>query len=265
MIRSAMASVFLFVCVLTGAAFAHDEPQAVKRGTISGQIMSKSGGPMAGGTVFFFNDASGPPPSSSRYWRVPDEAFEVDNNGRFTAELSEGKYYLGAIRKLTGEPIGPPQEGDLFFISQDKTGKPKQHVLKKGETMDIGIVAEAAPFSRATLAKEGITSVEGAILDAEDKPVEGVLVFAFMTQNMVGRPLFISDKTGRDGRYLLRVYEGGKYYLRVRSNYGGGPPAEGEIMGVYRDNEPVVVKTGESKKGVNIKASKFPGRGPKKE
>jgi len=243
---------------------AHDDPGAVKKGTLSGQVVLDGGGPVRDGMVFFFNASEGPAPSSTHYWRVPSEAFRIDTNGRFTAELMEGSYYMGAMRKASGGLFGPPADGDLFFISQDEQGKPRLHTVKKQETRDLGILG-ATPFRRSQLAKEGTTSVEGTVKDASGRPVEGVLVFAFVTQSMVGRPFFVSDKTDAEGRYLMRVNEGGKYFLRVRDNYGGGPPAAGERMGVYGEREPVTLKTGEHLKGIDITAMKFPGRGPKKE
>jgi hypothetical protein len=74
--------------------------------------------------VYFFNEKAGPPPSATRYWRVPGEAFGTDGNGRFVAEIPEGRYYMGAIRKNSGEPVGPPGNGDPFFVSQDEKGNP---------------------------------------------------------------------------------------------------------------------------------------------
>lgn len=262
--RVLLSVVGILMLTSQGDVFGHDDPGTVKKGTLSGQVIEKGGGPLHDGMVFFFNSAEGPAPSSTHYWRLPSEAFRIDKNGRFTAELIEGQYYLGAMKKLSGELFGPPAEGDLFFISQDEQGKPKLHSVKKQETRDLGILA-AIPFRRSQLAKEGITSIAGVVKDADGRPMEGVLVFAFVTQSMVGRPYFVSDKTDADGRYLMRVHEGGKYFLRVRGNYGGGPPAAGEPMGVYGEREPVTVKTDEHLKGIDIITMKFPGRGPKKE
>jgi hypothetical protein len=129
----------------------------------------------------------------------------------------------------------------------------------------VGIL-EATPFNSASLAKEGLTAIEGTVLDVDGKPVEGILVFAFTTQTIVGRPLFVSDRTGKDGKYRLRVAEGGTYYLRLRENYGGGPLKDSELKGVYGDKEPasaIVIKSGEILKDIDIKAMRFQGRGPK--
>lgn len=247
--------------LLLSAAQARSE----ETGRLTGTVMTKSGVPLAGGTIYLFSESSGPPPSVTKYWRVPDEAFPIEDTGRFAAKVPEGRYFLGAIKKSFPEQLGPPQDGDLFFISQDDTGLPHIHAVKKGEQADIGVVREAVPFSRSSIVKEGITSFEGMVTDADGKPLEGALVFGFLSESMIGRPLYVSDRTGKDGRYLLRLAQGGTYYLRVRSHYGGGPPVEGEIMGVYGERAAMSIKTGESKKNVDIKTSKFPGRGPKKE
>lgn len=255
----AIASIIFLMCAAISA-------QEVKKGTITGQIMIKGGGPMAGGMVFIFNDASGPPPSRDRYWRVPDNVVTMDSEGRFSADLPEGKYYLGAKKALAGKDIGPPQEGDFFYAFSGQEGMPKAYIIEEGKKTDVGVIAGATPFRRDSVRfTDGITAIEGAIIDSENKPVQGALVFAFLAPSMVGRPLFASDRTGEDGKYVLRVYGAGSYYLRVRSLYGGGPPKAGEIIGAYGETEPVAVavKNGEKVKDVNIKVRRFAGRGVK--
>ena len=255
------------VIFLISDVISAQEAKDVKTGTISGQIMIKGDGPMAGGRVFFFKDSSGPPPSREKYWRIPDYMTDIDNRGKFSVELPEGKYYMGAIKKVSEKKnIGPPDEGDLFFAGTNGKGMPKAYIIKQGEKTDVGVIAEAAPFKRSVVKfDDGITAIEGMVIDKGAKPVEGALVFAFLSPSMVGRPLFASERTGKDGKYILRVHEGGKYYLRVRSVYGGGPPKEGEMIGDYDQKEPIIadVKTGEKLQGVNIKIKRFQGRGAK--
>lgn len=256
----------LFVMLTAVCAAQAATAQEIKTGAVTGTIMLKGAGPMAGGLVFLFNDASGPPPSPDRYWRVPDEIVPTNHEGKFTAELVAGRYYLGAIKRQSGQRIGPPEEGDFFFTSTDKGGKPKAYSIKKGETLDIGVVADAVPFKKSP-ATAGVTAIEGVVLGVDGKPVDGALVFAFLTPAMVGKPLFVSERTGKDGRYILRVHEGGKYYLKVRDVYGGGPPEAGNVIGGHGEKEPVgvVVKSGDAAKAIDITVIRFPGRGPKQE
>ncbi|SPP99893.1 conserved exported hypothetical protein [Candidatus Sulfobium mesophilum] len=246
---------FLTACLFLLAAVVASS-QEVGRGKITGQLMTEDGTPMSGGSVFFFNDATGPPPSQEKYWRVPDAAAPIGEGGRFSMELPAGKYYLGAMKKISSEKnIGPPEEGDYFLKGQGSKGKPKTYIVKKGETTDIGTIAEAVPFKRAVVKYgDGITSIEGVVRDPDGKPVEGAAVFGYKKPAARGKPLFASDKTGKDGKYVLRVDEGGKYYLKGRDLFGGGPPVGGAIVGRYWQERPVEVsaKTGVRTKGIDI-------------
>ncbi len=238
--------------------------QETKTGVVTGKLITKDGKPMSGGKVFFFNAETGPPPSPERYWRVPDEISDMDSEGRFSVVLVAGRYFMGAIKRVSGPEIGPPRDGDMFLASRDENGKPKQYMIRKGEKTDIGVISGATPFKRPQI-KDGISAIEGTVIFQDGKPAEGALVFAYMTPTMTGRPTFVSEKAGRDGKYVLRVSEGGKYYLKVRDIYGGGPPTKGGIVGSYAGEAPipVSVKTGETTRGIDIKVVRFRGRGPK--
>lgn len=263
--RLALLGCLFVAIILTTGVVSGEE---AKTGVISGQMMLKDGGPMTGGIVSLFNETSGPPPDPERYWRVPDHIVKLDNNGRFTAEVVEGHYYIGAIKRKDGlVDSGPPQEGDYLFASQDEKATPKSYVVKAGRSVDIGVISGVAPLKASGKPLKEISAVEGMVADAEGKPVKGALVYAFRTASEVGKPVFISDyKTGADGKYVLRVAGDIKYYLKVREVYGGGPPFAGEAIGGYGEKEPIAisVKKGETLKGINIKITKFPGRGPQK-
>ncbi|MBI5410097.1 MAG: carboxypeptidase regulatory-like domain-containing protein [Nitrospirae bacterium] len=233
------------------------------KGWISGQLKTKNGDPMSGGMVVFFNDEEGPPPSPDRYTRVPDEIGELDGEGKFRLELPAGKYYLGAIKRVSGEKIGPPLDGDYFFISRDKGGKPLAYLIEKDRNISIGVISEAVPFKRTI--PEGVTGISGTIVDLSGDPVEGAIVFAYITETMTGIPPFTSYRTGQDGKYIITVDKGGQYFLRVRDVYGGGPPVPGAIMGGYGEERPaaVTVKTGEVAGGLNIKVIRHLEMGPR--
>lgn len=241
--------------------------QGAQIGSISGQVMISKDVPMADGLIYFFNDDSGAPPSFDRYWRVPDEVVNTDMRGKFRAVLADGKYYIGAIKRISNEDIGPLQEGDLFLPFY-ANGAPTMYEISKGSAIDLGVVYGVKPFSKSILKTgDGITAIEGYVTDSRGMPLENALVFAYMTSTMFGKPLFISEKTGKDGKYQLRVYEGGSYYLKIRNSYGGGAMAAGEVMGNYGQDSPVAVqvKTGTIVKGINITGTTFLGQGPKSE
>ncbi len=87
--------------------------------------------------------------------------------------------------------------------------------------------------------------------DRDEKPVKDAIVFAHISPLISGMPLFVSDRTGDDGKYMLRVDKGGEYYLRVRDVFGGGPPHGGPLISGYSATA-VKLNSDEVKKGINI-------------
>lgn len=245
--------------VMTAGAFSEE----VKRGHIAGKWITKEYGAMAGGLVLLFNAETGPPPLYEGQFRVPDAMYDIGPKGEFDAEVNAGAYYL-VLRKVAGGRPGPPKDGEPHFFSLDKKGQPRRFTIRPGKTIDLGTIAEVIPFKRAVKSLAGSTFIEGTVYDDEGVPVEGAGVLAFLSPEMLGRPLYVSDSTGKDGKYVLRVNEGGTYYLKIRSHYGGGRPEAGEIMGGYGEqNDPAVVKveTGKVTKGIDISGKRFTGRG----
>jgi hypothetical protein len=236
----------------------------VKKGTISGKIMIKDGGPLSGGQVIFFNAASGPPPEQERYDRTPDFVRNIDDDGKFSADIPEGKYYIGAVKRRSGETIGAPAEGDYTWRSLDEKGKPKAYAVEADKLLDIGTIAEAAPLKAESVVHRAVTTaIEGTVFDMDGKPVADAVVVAFINPSVQSKPLFISEKTGKDGKYLLRI-AAGTFYLRVRNQFASGPPEPGQIVGYYGEGTPapVTIKEGEKLKDIDFKVILFPGRGP---
>lgn len=257
-----LKSLFLLLCALALAP-ASLVAQGQETGHVSGKLLTREGVPMTGGLVYFFA-GEGPIPNPEEYWRVPDFVAEIKAQGDFSVELPEGEYYIGAIKRASGKTDnGPPSPGDMFYRSLEGNGLPKRHGVKKGENIEFGSIAEAVPFKGLSGSKK-ISAISGRILKKNGKPVAGALVFAFQSEAMIGKPLFASYRTGKDGKYTLRVSEGGNYYLRVRDIYGGGPPAPGAVMGVFggATAKAVAVKQGKIAKGIDITVDIFEGKGP---
>ena len=232
--------------------------EELRSATVTGRVAAKSGAPMAEAYVYIFNDALGPPPSPNKYWRLPDEITQADQNGQFTAHLPYGTYYLGAIKRINGKDVGPPVAGDIFLNSTNEQGTIRKYLFNK-ERIDIGLIDQGQPYSPEPVAKlEGITGIEGKVVNADGKPAEGVSVFAYTSPKMIGRPLFTSDRTGPDGRFLLRVAKGGNYYLRARDGYGGGPPKQaggGIDRPAHIESPAATVAQGQIIKGIRLVVS----------
>lgn len=232
---------------------------------MTGILAHKDGRPLAYGFVYLFDDSAGPPPVIERYWRIPNEIFELDEHGRLDIELPAGTYYLAYIKHNDPYDVGPPKKGETILISQDSKGQPVPYQLKSGEIRDLGKLAEAIPYDPAMVstADRQITAIEGRIVSKDGKPVAGVPVFAFTSPVAIGRPLFTSERSDSDGRFLLRVDKGGIYHLKVRGHYGGGQPGHDSVLDGEKGEAlaAVEVETGQIVKGVLYK--ELTQRGPK--
>lgn len=258
--RKYLAVVFIAIISLAASVSAVD----MEFGEISGQLMIKDGGPLSRGMVVFFRADEGPVPDPDRYLRIPDEVAELDENGFFNIRLPVGRYFMGGVKRMSGELIGPPSDGDYFFISRDPAMNPNVFVIEKDKKLKIGAVSEAVIFERSV--PDDASGISGTVRDMNNKPVKGAIVFAYFTRTMTGLPPFTSYRTGEDGKYLINVSHAGRYYLRVRDVYGGGPPVAGAIMGSYGEDEPagVEVKKGKVTGGIDITVVRHLQRGPRR-
>ena len=231
-------------------------------GIFTGRVLLKDGGkPLSGGAVLFYNKNLGPAPNPEQYWRVPDEVSEVDQNGYFSIELKPGEYYITGIKRSDAGKVGPPLEGEAYFVKRSAAGKPELFQVKAGEKKDLGNMAEATPYIRKYETK-GISGIEGSIIDEQGQPVPNVFVFAFVDPEVKRFPLFVSDPSDAQGKFLLRVAGSGDYYLKVRDHHGGGRPAPGSMVGAYKapQQDVVHVDSGKITRGITIAAEKVKSR-----
>jgi len=239
-------------------------PANSANGRLFGQFMLTDKKPLANGRLFLYNKDMGPP-SSDRYSRVPDNITHLDNNGKFQFELEPGVYYLSAINVTADAPMGPPADGEPVYFKMDANGAIEPFVVTAGKDTDVGIISTSAPYRRTMAGSDKVaTLVEGIIIDADDKPVEGAVVLADDKPGTQNKALFVSEKTGRDGRFKLHVHEGGQYFLRARGAYHGGMPEEGDIINFNDPKEQITVtlKKGETLSGITIKVKRQPQKGP---
>lgn len=235
-----------------------------RNATMTGTFLIKDGQPMSGGLFYVYNLATGPAPSPDKYWRVPDHAKALDDDGSFSIELPDGVYCVAAVQRLQGTlRVGPPEDGDFFLLSLDDKGESKKYQVKRGERLDVGTIRGARQIKTPFLVA-GTTAIEGSIQDEEGKRFEGAMAFAFLTPTIIGKPLFVSERSSKAGTFVLRVPEGGTYYIKFRDEFGGGPPQVGNVLDGIKEEPlvPVSVKTGEIVRIGTFKVKKFPGRGP---
>jgi len=242
--------------------------ELAKTGTVSGRIIVKDGGSMAGGNVLFYSVEQGPPPKKNKYIRVPSLVGEIGPDGSFSVELPVGRFYFSAVKRNSGEKYGKLQKGDYRLSLKDENNSAfKEFSLTEGQHIDLGIL-EAIPKQNWSVKPfmDTLTTIEGSLLNMDGNPVTNGVVLGYSTPRMQGqRPLFVSNFTGIDGKYTLRVAGGSTYYLMAREILGGGKLEVGEIIGVYGEYEPVgvSVKAGEAVGGINITVSRVQPRNPR--
>lgn len=266
-------SLCLSLFVMSGSAYC-DGPSISAQTTASspatafiyGKVMIQGKTPMINGVVFLFDKSMGPPPSpeNNKYWRVPDRITAIKKDGKFSFEVSEGTYYLTAAQKDPEAEIGPPQAAELNYFHGDAQGEPLPIVVTPGAKLDLGVLIPSLWSPNTIERGKGVTSIEGVVTDMKGQPVEGAQVFAYLSKNAKGRPVFISDTTDKNGKYMLRVHDGGSFFLKVRSVHGGGVPEIGELQNVSREFESqmVTLKKYQHLQGIQLKVNSF-SRGSK--
>ncbi|HEY3360114.1 MAG TPA: hypothetical protein VGQ83_43080 [Polyangia bacterium] len=256
------AALCLAAAMLPAAAGGEPAPA----GRITGRL--EKHGTRADGMVAFFDERAGPPPDFDRYFRVPTESAFADAAGRFEVALPAGRYYVAAIRRTAGQRLGPPARGDLVFQPRDRQGAPLLIVVTPKETTDLGVLTGPLRYQpRPPRRGERVTAIAGTVVGEHGKARAGVVVLAYRVGGTELRPLFASDPTGRDGRFALRLPEGGRFWLRVRTGFREGPPQPGSLLGGHGDAPvEVAVRTGATARGtvVRIADVRPPGRrGPR--
>jgi len=170
--------------------------------------------------------------------------------GEFALELPPDRYFLLArLRADKSEGIGPLHKGDLLGYD------PRNPiVVTQGRS-----VASAIPMARLRQIKSRAESsafppgtIVGRIVDREGRPVPGAYAALYQNPKMIGRPAFMSERVGADGRFSLSVPIPGSYFIGARSGYG--TPAAGAWFGVWGGSadHSLPIKMGEVRAGVEI-------------
>jgi hypothetical protein len=104
-----------------------------------------------------------------------------------------------------------------------------------------------------------MTAITGVVKAISGSPLSDAVVLAYDNPNIMGRPKYISQKTGKDGKYLIQVDLEGTYYVTIRAAKGGGRPQSGDISGSYGGEvaQPVTVSDHKITAGIDIQTVKF--------
>lgn len=204
-----------------------------RMGTLSGQMVSDSNEPLQGGVVSFFNTEKGIPPLIANMHRIPDMVGRMGPDGKFSAKLLPGSYYIGAlIITDPGRGPGPPREGEKFYFARDDKGNLREFILAIKEVKDVGQVVGALPNTFP--AAKNLVTIEGRLLKDGSKPFEGGVVLVKTDMNNQ-RPDFVSKRTGETGRFKLQLPADTPYYLLGRER-SVGRPVPGSYVGTYGSN-----------------------------
>lgn len=223
---------WMLVLLAVGSAGAEQPEVPSGYGLLTGQVVM-DGKPMPNATISVFLVGSSPPPDRGSSRRVPDGLFRAEA-GHFNMALPPGRYHVGVVSRLDPNEKGPPREEEKFFFVRDNKGELRQFEVITGKTDDLGLISGTAPEGFPEIS-EAFT-VEGTVYDEQGKPFTGALVIVRENPE-VPRPLFISRRTGTDGRYRLKLPAGNYYYLVARENLVDlGRPLRGSQVGAYTGN-----------------------------
>lgn len=270
------ALLILLVSVNVGFA-GQDQENSPENGILKGKVF-QNGKPMPRAIISLFSVAEGTPPDQGSTRRVPDGLINVKEDGSFLVELFPGRYYLGAVsRSDDRRRMGPPGEDETFFFARDGKGELRQFEIVGGQINDVRTLTGVMPESFPEI--ENYFTVVGTVFDEHGKTFPKALVLVRRELN-VPRPLYISERTGIDGRFELKLPEGASYYLVSRENlvnvgrpkpgnfvgiYGGTPPSAGAVPTVFAGGKVVGASKGEIVSGIDITMYKIPDPDKKKE
>ncbi len=207
-----------------------------KAGILEGKLHIKDGKPVVEGIIVsFFDTKSGPPPTYGDLRRVPEMVSRTDAEGNFKVKLIPGSYNMGAMLRARGQGAGPPRSGEEYFFIVDDNGSLLTFEIPAKQTVNIGTVKGKKPENIPEV--QNYFTVEGTVLDETGQPLENAYILVKSDIN-AARPLYISEKTDKSGKYHMKLPAEKSYYLLARQNLRGGRPIAGSYVGTYGKSAP---------------------------
>jgi hypothetical protein len=187
-------------------------------------VVAIDGVPQAGAVIFVYTDLNSQLKGMGYLMSAPTGA-----DGRFYLDLDDGTYYLIARKRQGSRSVGPLKPGDLIGYAPANPLR-----VRSGSAAFVPIPLLEVPDKISSLQSSlfGATRISGRILDPAGAPVAGVRVLIYDQSQMLDRPLYVSQPTTADGRYVVSLPQGGLYYLAARNTLGGAP-APGDLYGTY--------------------------------
>lgn len=221
------------------------EPEGAMETGVSG-IVRDSDGPVEGAHVFAYTRTD----SGFRDLGFAASA-PTGGDGAFLLDLPPGDYYLVARRRAGGGIAGPLRKGDAFGYFPGNPvsvapGRLTRVVIPATRLKMRNIPSYSPEYAAAAF-------IEGRILDRNGNPRQGVYAALYDNPDLLNRPVFLSEVTGKDGKYRLPVPVPGRYFLGARTGYGGSP-APGDLYGRFEGtpDHSVTLKRGDRLTGIDI-------------
>ena len=210
--------------------------EAKDLGRIKGIVVDEYNKIISPGFVALFKSEKYEPHDYGSTRRSPEMIAIIRKDGRFTAPIRPGSYYLGVIPRKLGHSPGPPKKGEKRLSAFTPDGKYRVFKVSKGETLDVGRVTVRDPGAFRELSS--YFTVTGRVLNEKGEGVARALVMAKVKYDDP-RPSFISDPAGPDGAYTLKLPPGKYYFIARQSLTMAGRPEPGSPMGVLGQTKPV--------------------------
>lgn len=216
------------------------------RGTLTHQ-----GRPLAGASVFAYRRQSANFLGPADFASAPSA-----RDGSYLIDLVEGSYWLVARKRASGSDAGPLVPGDLQRIH---SGNPATVAAGAFTTVDLDLEEmRDLMFSRTGPRGPTATGIRGRITDESGAPVAWVFAITYTNADMRRVPDFTSAMTAADGRFVIYLPAGGRYWVGARKHIRD-KPAPGEPFGLYEGSpdHAVDVATGSFADNVDIVLKTF--------